>query len=84
MVASVLRKDDNLFVQLNLPIKAIGVPCDCMNVTKLIKANFSRNFFWKIIYLLRILPLNFHRKITKHIGFQSAINYLYIGIIFIH
>ena len=71
MVASVLRKNDDLFVQWNLPIKEIGelqdheVPFDCINVTKLIKANFSRNFYWKIIYLLRNFAAKFSEKNNK-------------------
>ena len=71
MVASVLRKNDDLFVQRNLPIKEIGelqdheVPCDCINVTKLIKTNFSRNFYWKIIYILRNFASKFSEKSDK-------------------
>ena len=71
MAAFVLRKNDDLFVQRNIPKNEIGelpddeVSCDCINVTKLIKTNFSLNLYWKIIYLLQILPLNFQKK--KHI-----------------
>ena len=41
------------------------VPCDCINVTELIKINFSRNFYWKIIYLLRIFAIKFSEKYNK-------------------
>ena len=64
------------------------VTCDYINVTKFIKTNLSLNFYWKIIYVTLIthefLPLNFQKKIAKRTQFQSAINYLCIGIIFIH
>ena len=60
------------------------VSCDCINVTKLIKTNFSLNLYWKIIYLLRTFATKFSKKNKKHIRFQSAINFLCIGIIFIH
>ena len=41
------------------------VLCDCINVTKLIKTNFSHNFYWKIIYLLRIFVTKFSEKYNK-------------------
>ena len=90
MAASVLRKKYDLFVQWNIPKNEIGeladhkVCCDCINVTKPIKTNFSLDFYWKIIYLLRIFATKLKRKTKKHIWFQSAINYLCIDIIFIH
>ena len=51
MAAFVLRKNDDLFVQRNIPKNEIGelpddeVSCDCINVTKLIKTNFSLNLY---------------------------------------
>ena len=51
MAASVLRKNDEIFVQRNIPKNEIGelryyeVSCGCINVIKLIKTNFSLNFY---------------------------------------
>ena len=51
MAASVLRKNDDLFVLWNIPKNEIGelpddeVSCDCINNTKLIKTNFSLNLY---------------------------------------
>ena len=36
-----------------------------------------------MIYFLQIFATKFSEKVTKRVWFQSAINYLYIGIIFI-
>ena len=72
MAAFVLRKNDDLFVQRNIPKNEIGelpddeVSCDCINVTKLIKTNFSLNLYCIIIFY-ELLPLNFQKTITKHI-----------------
>ena len=90
MTVSVLRKKDDLFVQWNIPKNEIGElqdyeePCDYINITKLIKRNFSRNFYRKKSTFYEFSPLNFQKKITKCIWFQSAANYLYIRRIFIH
>ena len=69
MAAPVLRKNDEIFVQRNIPKNEIGespyheVSCGCINVIKLIKTNFSLNFYWKIIYLLRIFATRFSKII---------------------
>ena len=86
MTVSVLRKKDDLFVQWNIPKNEIGElqdyeePCDYINITKFIKRNFSRNFYWNKSTFYEFSPL----KITKCIWFQSAASYLYISRIFIH
>ena len=71
MAAFVLRKNDDLFVQRNIPKNEIGelpddeVSCDCINVTKLIKTNFSLNLYWKIIYLLQTFASKFSKNNNK-------------------
>ena len=41
------------------------VSCDCINVTKVIKKNFSLNIYWKMIYLLRTSSTKFSKKQKK-------------------
>ena len=60
------------------------VPCDNITVTKFIKTNFSDNFHWKIFYLLYNFATKSYKMIAKRISFQSAVNYLCIGIFFSH
>ena len=68
MAASVMNKNDDLFAQWNiLKTEIVELPdhqasCDCVNVTKLIKTNFSRNFYWKIIYLWQIFATKFSEE----------------------
>ena len=38
------------------------VPCDCINVTKLIKTNFPPDFYWETICLLRIFATKISEK----------------------
>ena len=67
MADSVLRKNDDLFVQWNIPKNETGelpdheVSFDCINVTKLIKTNLSLNVYCKIIYLLRTFAAKFSK-----------------------
>ena len=54
MTASVLRKIDSEYTKNEIgELQDYRVPCDSNTVTKFIKTNFSPDFNWKIIYLLR-------------------------------
>ena len=73
MPASVLRKNDmkksiwavKYTKNKTGDLQDYKVPCDCNNVTKFIKTSFSRNFYWRIIYLLQISAAKFSENNNK-------------------